>query len=798
MLLIPGTSSAVDSTPQAITIDGQDTGRNFDGIGALSAGASSRLLIDYPEPQRSEILDFLFKPNFGAALQINKVEIGGDMNSTDGSEPSHMRTATDENYQRGYEWWLMAESKKRNPTVKLSGLEWGAPNWINPAKNHVWTRQNIDYILKWVRHAKSDYGLNINYLGGWNERGHDVEWYKQFRQALNDAGYSQLKVVGDDSFDWKIAEDIQKDPAFAASFDIIGMHYPGAEPKNKEHWKTCLDTGKAISGAEIGSQTYHGGAKGLARLYNQGYIGSRMSSFINWSTIWAVLAGMPYSGDGLMLADEPWSAHYVVGLSIWATAHTTQFTQIGWQYLDHACACIDGTSANGSVVALRSPDRRDFSVIVETIDARQPRTATFSITGGLPTGPLHVWKTKMGSRADADWFIQQPDITPAAGQFSLTLDPSCLYTISTLASAHKGITTPPPSSMLPLPYKEDFQSYEIGRTPKYLSDQHGTFEVASAGGGRSGKCLRQMVNVKPVHWNSDADPGTIVGDPRWWNYTVSADALLEQPGYVELVGRMMGTKEQNVITGYHLRLDERGHWSLRVVYDPKVKTDPAQKELTSGELPNAAGAGKWHTLSLSFLGTRITAAIDHQPVGQSVEDTAFSRGLVGLVTSRWNTSAFMNLEVIPNGVQPEASKAGGLLQEGARIIGCDSEADEYAASCAIDGSADTFWHTVWQPKQAPFPHFLAIDLGKSRTFRGLCILPRPDLDTCRMADCEVYVSETPGQWGVPVATVKLEDTGASQPIVFKAPASGRYLKLETKSSHKQSPNTAIAELEILQ
>ncbi len=47
-----------------------------------SAGASSRLLIDYDEPYRSQILDYLFKPNFGAALQILKVEIGGDTWST--------------------------------------------------------------------------------------------------------------------------------------------------------------------------------------------------------------------------------------------------------------------------------------------------------------------------------------------------------------------------------------------------------------------------------------------------------------------------------------------------------------------------------------------------------------------------------------------------------------------------------------------------------------------------------------------------------------------------------------------
>ena len=55
---------------------------------------------------------FIFQPNFGAALQICKVEIGGDAQSTDGTESSHMHTADDENYQRGYEWWLMKEAKK--------------------------------------------------------------------------------------------------------------------------------------------------------------------------------------------------------------------------------------------------------------------------------------------------------------------------------------------------------------------------------------------------------------------------------------------------------------------------------------------------------------------------------------------------------------------------------------------------------------------------------------------------------------------------------------------------------------
>jgi galactosylceramidase len=66
-------------------------------------------------------LDYLFKPDFGASLQILKVEIGGDGQATEGSESSHMHTPTDESYNRGYEWWLMKEAKKRNPDIKLYG-----------------------------------------------------------------------------------------------------------------------------------------------------------------------------------------------------------------------------------------------------------------------------------------------------------------------------------------------------------------------------------------------------------------------------------------------------------------------------------------------------------------------------------------------------------------------------------------------------------------------------------------------------------------------------------------------------
>lgn len=59
----------------AVVLDGASVAHAhvYDGHGALSAGASSRLLWDYDEPYRSHILDYLFKPGFGASLHMLKV-----------------------------------------------------------------------------------------------------------------------------------------------------------------------------------------------------------------------------------------------------------------------------------------------------------------------------------------------------------------------------------------------------------------------------------------------------------------------------------------------------------------------------------------------------------------------------------------------------------------------------------------------------------------------------------------------------------------------------------------------------
>lgn len=70
LLVAPLAPSLAAAEALVIPLDPASPGRVFEGIGAASAGASTRLLPDYPEPQRSQILDFLFKPKKKLSLDF--------------------------------------------------------------------------------------------------------------------------------------------------------------------------------------------------------------------------------------------------------------------------------------------------------------------------------------------------------------------------------------------------------------------------------------------------------------------------------------------------------------------------------------------------------------------------------------------------------------------------------------------------------------------------------------------------------------------------------------------------------
>src|SRR5580658_4002537 len=183
---------------QVIGLDGTTPGKLFEGVGAVSGGGGTSVLLkDYVEPQRSQILDLLFKPNFAASMQTLYVEIGGDGNSTQGSEPTHMRSRNDENYSRGYEWWLMSEAKKRNSALTLDACAWSCPGWIG--EGDFWSQDMADYYAKWIKGLKANYGLHLDAIGCRNERGSVTSWVKLFRRTLDDNGLKSVRIHGFDN-----------------------------------------------------------------------------------------------------------------------------------------------------------------------------------------------------------------------------------------------------------------------------------------------------------------------------------------------------------------------------------------------------------------------------------------------------------------------------------------------------------------------------------------------------------------------------------------------------------------------
>ena len=534
MCVRPGLAlaQAVSGRAETVMLDGGSPGRTFEGSARLSAGASSRLLMDYPEPQRNDMLDFLFKPNFGASLHHLKVEIGGDVNSTDGTEPSYARTREEfehprpEYFQRGYEWWLMREAKRRNPQIYLDMLQWGAPDWIGDRdfpdfgdpNRWLWgdrmtrnfkkfyTQDNADFIVGFIQGAKKHHGVDDRLL-----RHLERNPLRRFldQAAAEDAGPPRAVAGRDRRRRRNLSLDHRQ--RLAAGRRTEEGRPRGRRPLSASASSTpaAKQCGKPLWASEDGPGHLSdwAGACFLAKAFNRNYIDGRMTKTVIWSLITSYYDSLPAPDSGPMKANTPWSGHYEIHPALWIIAHTTQFAQPGWKYLDSACGLLkDG----GSYVCLRSPDAGgDYSIIIETVDAKTPQTLSFRATGGLATGPLHVWRSNQQSQFD-----RQDDISPADGSFTMVLEPGCIYSLTTTTGQQKGAAEIPPAADFPLPYRDDFESYRPGQTPKYFSDQGGVFEVAERPDG--GKCLRQTIVRRGIDWHfhPTPDPYTMIGSSQ--------------------------------------------------------------------------------------------------------------------------------------------------------------------------------------------------------------------------------------------------------------------------------------------
>jgi galactosylceramidase len=633
---------------QTIRLNGNAGGKRFDGIGIVNGGgATSVLLKDYPEPQRSQILDLVFKPKFGASVSALFIEIPGDGNSTQGSMPSHMRTRDDLNYYRGYTWWFLREAKKRNPSLSLDGTAWSAPGWIG--NGEFWSQDAADYYVKWLEGLRNVYGLEFDAIGCRNEKGTNFDFVKRLRATLNAHGFEKIKIHAFDNWPnnkFDFVKEMLTDEKLRDSIDIISGHILGTDaPASADVQEMAARMYKPIWNTE--EHVYKKGfdcAISIVEAFNESFIRSGATKVVNWYDIAGVYPVEPYSEDpAMILARSPWSGNYEIREALWGYAHYGQFTEVGWQYINGGQGELAG---GGSFVSLKSPSD-DYSIIIETKEAKASQQIQFMIDGGLSTKGLSVWRSNAREQ-----FIRQTDIKSVNGNLTLSVDSNSIYTLTTTTGQRKGgFANVPVAKPFPFPYRESFDQYSApkvrGYLPKYTADIAEVFEIVGCP-NRKGKCLRQVIPVAPISWAPEWMPYTILGDEGWQDYEVSADVYLDQAESAAVMGRInhVGTGYGSVPKGYFLELGQDGECRLVVIRGSKDKDNPegGEKVLGSARIPGIH-AKEWHKLKLRFNGSTITGFVDGKTVLRAT-DTLYSRGMVGLMTGggkKLSMSYFDNL-----------------------------------------------------------------------------------------------------------------------------------------------------------
>lgn len=528
-----------------ILVDGDvvDPVNTFKGFGAVTCNNTSRLLMDYKEEHPDkywEIMELLFHTEKGAGLNHIKVEMGGDVNSSSGTEPATMRSPEEEaDVLRGAGWHFAADAKLINPDITVEILRWGEPKWTqegigyetdeNPKHEarYQWYKQTIDAVF-------DEYGYKIDYVSpGQNERIHDYSentaWIKYCANRLNEDAakedakydYSQIQIVAADthSNSKDIANRMLSDSELMELVDVVSDHY--TLYGNDSLTKVNRDYGKEVWYSEAIAPMINakyrinvdanrggvGGKVGMADLATR-FINSycyadagdnpaRMTRFEFQPAVGSFYEGSAYSPKQLIGAFDPWSGYYDADGGLQMVAHFMGFAKLGWNYLPDACYG-DGSYTDGGVNAdtgtnnymtVKDPETDDYSTIFanNTAQVRKYKVTVKNLKKAYSA--MHVWETRgpdEGEAYDANWMQLVNTITPsktASGTYTyyLTVQPYSIATVTSLLD-HGSEYSPGQNdsgverAVLELPYRDDFEYSE------YDVDENGRTYLERRGG----------------------------------------------------------------------------------------------------------------------------------------------------------------------------------------------------------------------------------------------------------------------------------------------------------------------------
>ena len=470
----------------------------------------------------------------------------------------------------------------------------------------------------------------------------------------------------------QICAAMKADPALADAVDVIGLHYPS----DFYSMSVCEALGKPIWASEE-SSSYDdlNGAACWARVVQSHYVMSGITASIMWNLVGAYYPGTSWFASSMLTAVQPWSGHYSHMAPVWATAHVTQFSQIGWQYLKvgsgsgllrHGGYFTTVVDPNSTAFSLHIV-KNSFDHAACTRPALPPslkgvaaETVTFKLAdpgvlGGSVT-KLACWRSNFELETPI-LFEQQPDIVvTAAGSLTLNVSVGDYFTISTVRSASHGSftdTVPASEPNFPLPYHNDFDDEVLSQQPRFFSQMIGAFEVQQDSSNSSNKVVRQgapqQPTTKPGTWTAGVfkpgngwnwEPVSLIGMKEWADVSISARFRLPDHAAGACLATRTGWTFNN---GVVLCVEGDGNWTLT---DGLSFSIEAQRPLASGKLRSPPTIGEWHTLSLTTM--RATASADCDGEQLFVNLTAippFDSGFAALGTTGYTLTEFDDIVV---------------------------------------------------------------------------------------------------------------------------------------------------------
>lgn len=681
-----------------IVIDGSNANTKenmrYRGAGMVSANNSSRLLIDYkteaPEAY-DELMEYIFGDE-GIGINHLKLEMGSDINSSSGTEPSVMRSADEKaDVTRGAGYQLAADAKKVNPDLTVDMLWWSEPKWITDsddvyAARYKWYKETLDA-------AYETYGLEFDYVSAvQNERGADLDWVKYLSSHLKSEtdcpyDYSKIKIVGGEEVcSWGFADRMNEDEELMDAVDVVGSHYTSqstaaaqrlAEKYGKELWFS--EASSSMSYAQ-GVYRYDGTGSGMSDINGALDIANRiigmypngdMTLYEYQPVISAYYDGVTYCQKQLISACDPWSGYYMLDSGFYMSLHFSQFIKKGWTFIDGACYSDGKAGGDGhaivdavySFMTASDPDTGDYSTIITNTTA-EPIEYTFKVSDlEKASAAVNVWETRgpdstESTAYDENYFKKVSEITPeeadGAYTYKVTVKPYSIVTVSTVTPPRTEYTNADGSerTVLELPYTDDYEYADYpadylasrGNAPRYTTDQGGAFEVEAT---EKGNVLVQQITpeTKAKEWGWTPDPVTTFGDDRWYNYSVAADVSFapaedKAANYVGVGLRYI--LACNSYSGYWIQLYEDGSW--------KLKGNSSDK--ASGKIEGFDGSIS-HNLKIEAEGRTVRAYIDGEKAAVYVCE---SEALIGAgraaFFSSYNRNSFDDLVIEPVGSEP--------------------------------------------------------------------------------------------------------------------------------------------------